>query len=413
MDGYTLAYVHVNASRHLPVEKTISPTESVFHVDSQESLEFRDWTTKSPSVGARERRKRPGLSLEATRRKRGRSWSPSCIDNFSFVAYVLFPPPPFHLSLPFFPLARSLLSLLSALPTFSSAREVLLQEVRQRHPRGLPRAQPSLGVPRGQTSSQKLRYVGRSTASSSPRTSPYAGDACVAFKPTPKPTPYLTRGYLFFPFFGSPNCSPFSLSSRSLATVPVTIYTRYDLRSILRRAHSPRVELLVITRVFLSLSLSRFRRERKIIFYIVTLIRTLTDEGGNTFRDGNTVAKNIEIFPRPTSFPARLTFPTYIPECINSLVTRDFSPVRKKKVWEKGEPREYLSILVKSGLARIRTCTCTAIPRSGGPVRLRQECRWRMAGVGGAIGGHGGESVRPQRAFRKLPLTRDLIRSPE
>lgn len=31
---------------------------------------------------------------------------------------------------------------------------------------------------------------------SSPRTSPYARDACVAFKPTPKPTPYLTRGYL-------------------------------------------------------------------------------------------------------------------------------------------------------------------------------------------------------------------------
>jgi len=34
----------------------------------------------------------------------------------------------------------------------------------QLHPRGLPRSQPSLGVPRGQTSSQKLRYVGRSTA---------------------------------------------------------------------------------------------------------------------------------------------------------------------------------------------------------------------------------------------------------
>jgi len=25
---------------------------------------------------------------------------------------------------------------------------------------------------------------------------------------------------------------------------------------------------------------------------------------------------------------------------------------------------------------------------------------------GGVVGGHGGESVRPQRAFRKLPLTR-------
>lgn len=119
MDGYTLAYVHINASRHLPVEKTIGPTESVFHVDSQESLEFRDWTTKSPSVGAKETRERPGLSLEARRRKRGRSWSPSCIDNFSFAAFFLL----FFSSLFPFLLAFSLLSLLSALLTFFCARE--------------------------------------------------------------------------------------------------------------------------------------------------------------------------------------------------------------------------------------------------------------------------------------------------
>jgi len=33
--------------------------------------------------------------------------------------------------------------------------------------------------------------IRRPECGSPPRTSPYAGDACVAFKPTPKPTPYL------------------------------------------------------------------------------------------------------------------------------------------------------------------------------------------------------------------------------
>lgn len=188
---------------------------------------------------------------------------------------------------------------------------------------GLPRAQPSLGVPRGQTSSQKLRYVGRSTAGSSPRTSPYAGDACVAFKPTPKPTPYLTRGYLL-PFLRLSELLPFL----ACITVPLTIRRRYNLRSILKSAFSE-IKLLVITRIFLPLFLS-LSLAKKIISYIVTLIRILTDGRERYMRDGNTVAKNIEKFPRPTSSLA-IYIPTYIWECINSLVTRDFSPVRKKK----------------------------------------------------------------------------------
>lgn len=46
----------------------------------------------------------------------------------------------------------------------------------------------------------------------------------------------------------------------------------------------------------------------------------------------------------------------YILECINSLVTHNFSPAREKK--NKTERnQEHLPIVVKSGLARIHTCT--------------------------------------------------------
>lgn len=163
MDRYTLAYVHVDASRHLPVEKTIGPTESVSHVDSQESLEFHDWTTKSPSVGAKERRERAGVYHEARRRANiaDRDSCRSRIDNSPtrYLALCSSLHPPFLL---IFALSLDL-SLPSAvrLVIFLCAR---VRRVCRRHPRGSPRAQPSLEVPRGQTSSQKLRYVGRSTA---------------------------------------------------------------------------------------------------------------------------------------------------------------------------------------------------------------------------------------------------------
>lgn len=118
MDTLTI-YVHIDASRHLPVEKTIGPIESDSHVDSQGSLEFRDWTTKSPSVGAKERRERLGLFLEVRRRKRGRSWSPCCIDNSSFVA--CFPSIALFISLiPFLSLFRSL-ALFFSLRSITSA----------------------------------------------------------------------------------------------------------------------------------------------------------------------------------------------------------------------------------------------------------------------------------------------------
>lgn len=129
-------------------------------------------------------------------------------------------------------------------------------------------------------------------------------------------------------------------------------------------------------------------------------------------RNGNTVAKNIEKFPRPTSSLATY-IPAYIWECINSLVTRDFSPVRKK---ESIRERRAKSISLDSRKIWSGANSYVYVRRSRGregAVRLRQECRRRANGVGGAVGGHGGESVRPQRAFRKLPLTRGLIRSSE
>lgn len=140
VNGYTLTYVHVyvNASRHLPVEKTIGPTESVFHVDSQESLEFHDWTTKSPSVGAKERRERPRT---ISRSKKAQAWQiVITVDNFSFVAFflsVLLSFLLFFISLSFLSRFFFFYLFYPSLLTFS-AREMFLQEVLERHPRGLP-----------------------------------------------------------------------------------------------------------------------------------------------------------------------------------------------------------------------------------------------------------------------------------
>lgn len=76
--------------------------------------------------------------------------------NLSFPHDISLSAPPF--ASPFSPHFHSVSSF------YARERESTSGIRRRRHPRGPPRAQPSLEVPRGQTSSQKLRYVGRSTA---------------------------------------------------------------------------------------------------------------------------------------------------------------------------------------------------------------------------------------------------------
>lgn len=185
-------YVRVDASRHLPVEKTIGPIESDSHVDSQGSLEFRGWTTKSPSVGAKERRERPGLFLEGRRRKHGRSWSSSCIDNSFFIVSFL--------SIPLFIFFTLFLSLVSSLYIFglfllSPVRFVLsffAREMSLRVRSAAPSWVATITAVPGSTTRTNIKpetAIRWPEYGSSPRTSSYAGDACVAFKPTPKPTP--------------------------------------------------------------------------------------------------------------------------------------------------------------------------------------------------------------------------------
>lgn len=53
---------------------------------------------------------------------------------------------------------------------------------------------------------------------SSPRTSPYAGDACVAFKPTPKPSPYPPAA-VFLPCCGTESALLLALAPLSLSIV--------------------------------------------------------------------------------------------------------------------------------------------------------------------------------------------------
>lgn len=143
------------------------------------------------SVGVKEKR---GKNPEDNSKQADRRKSFSSIDNSSLLFALLF-----SLSLPFMFLSPPLLPF--HVPTiygatiflwscyFLSARNRIVPvQTCQWHPCGLPRAQPSLGVPRGQTSSQKLRYVGQSTAAH-PEHPSIPGNACVAFKPTPKPIP--------------------------------------------------------------------------------------------------------------------------------------------------------------------------------------------------------------------------------
>lgn len=147
----------------------------------------------------KERRERLELFLEARRRKRGRSWSPSCIDNSFFVAS--FPSIPFFIFLTLLHSLACSLSLSSTYPfchlsafSYLSLTEVSLR-VRSAAPSWVA---TDTAVP-GSTTRTNIKpetAIRRPEYGSSPRTSPYAGDACVAFKPTPKPTPYLTRGYL-------------------------------------------------------------------------------------------------------------------------------------------------------------------------------------------------------------------------
>lgn len=110
---------------------------------------------------------------------------------------------------------------------------------------------------------------------SSPRTSPYAGDACVAFKPTPKLTPYLTRGYL---------ASVLRITLISRVTVPLTMMI-YD--TILRNAPS---ESRCSRRTYFS----------KNYIFIITL-RILIDGMKRTV--DRSAAENIEIYRGPTDSP--------------------------------------------------------------------------------------------------------------
>lgn len=151
----------------------------------------------------KERRERLGLFFEARRCKRGRSWT---------VLYRIIP----SFVLRSFPLSFSYLSLSLSHPFFSPVLSFFLSStcsfcqlsalshlsLRERflqiHSAAPSWVATATAVP-GSTTRTNIKpetAIRRPENGSSPRTSPYAADACVAFKPTPKPTPYLTCCYL-------------------------------------------------------------------------------------------------------------------------------------------------------------------------------------------------------------------------
>lgn len=67
------------------------------------------------------------------------------------------------------------------------------------------------------------------------------------------------------------------------------------------------------------------------------------------------------------------------------------------------EARKSIESDLKSHSARIHTCFVLETPSQRGcRACAMRNGRWR----GGIVGGYGDESVKPQRAFRKLPSTR-------
>lgn len=153
-------------SWHLPVEKNdrshrVSRLPSQ---DSQGSLEFCDWTTKSPCTGAKETRERSRGIFP--KKSKAQAWRIVVARRLSIIrpfARFLFIPLFIPLALPFLSVFSS--AYRAAVDTFLRVRKaVACLERMSGILVGCHEHKPSLGVPRGQTSSQKLRYVGRSTA---------------------------------------------------------------------------------------------------------------------------------------------------------------------------------------------------------------------------------------------------------